>query len=674
MSRAIPPPHRAIRLLSLASPFGVARRRRKTTALAVHCPGLRMPPHRAAMRSEYACRQSAHPTTRASHAHCAMRDSSSGTCQECGVLSVRAFLLVIIMCLIGSAYIVYKYFGLPVPKAYAGKMLLPSTIGLALTFCQFLTVLMSFDLKLPGGVSATSSVSKIALLDIPVMKVDCMTSSVNFLQQYTFRLIAPLIILIVFFGNWLASDILSRITRGYVAQMSLDQTCNVCGLILQAFYIPLCKVALNYYECRSHTDAPDTLVAYPAVICGSDEHHAAMPLAIIGIAVYVFGIYALFLWAIIVAPRRYGVSISFRNRFRFLVVRWRPDKWYWGMVYLTRNMLITLVRVVVPNDAVLQCAMMLFVLMITMLMQAGHRPWRDNRNNHTDLLLTISLCFMIVLCFSFVPDKHWRTSDSGDTSTDFLEAIIVGLLVIVSFAFAACLSAAAWMWRQREFNMIMHKLAITELAVHFKDLGDKLVATDIERLTCFFGNFAEVEIFDLQSALALFTSPTRRRSSVDGAVFGRISALRQSGRRSVARSIVSDGFAQDGDEETQAQMTKMPSLLRLQSGESLGTIAAKTTTRTNSSTSLDNTFANSTTEGEGQELTCAGRPHIGVKPLRKDTFDLREDVRKERDHPPSASRVRFPDPPAAAPEGLMLWSDVDGQVELSPCAAHYAKV
>jgi len=101
------------------------------------------------------------------------------------------------------------------------------------------------------------------------------------------------------------------------------------------------KHVVTYFECAPNpgSTTPDTLANYRDVICDSDERNSAMPAMLFGLLVYCFGFYLLNCYLAWVAPIQWNDS-RFRQYARFLVNRWRPDFWWWGVALLTRNVLV----------------------------------------------------------------------------------------------------------------------------------------------------------------------------------------------------------------------------------------------------------------------------------------------------------------------------------------------
>lgn len=111
-----------------------------------------------------------------------------------------------------------------------------------------------------------------------------------------------------------------------------------------------------------------------------------------GVLLYVVGIYLTFGYATYVAPRSYD-NVSFRERWKFLLNRWRPATWYWGMFMLSRNLLVAMSRLVssMPETQLVYLAV---VTMLAMSLMTCWWPWRLNLLNYFDLVSCILLCMI----------------------------------------------------------------------------------------------------------------------------------------------------------------------------------------------------------------------------------------------------------------------------------------
>lgn len=137
------------------------------------------------------------------------------------------------------------------------------------------------------------------------------------------------------------------------------------------------------------------MAKYKDILCDSAERDKAIAPMALGLVVYVIGFYLSFCHAAYTAPKRW-TDVAFRECWKFMLTRWRPDVWYWGVVVMSRNLLVAIAGVVASEprvQLVYVCAVVTLVLAIT----AVYQPWRAPPLNHYDVLSSIVLVFIGIL-------------------------------------------------------------------------------------------------------------------------------------------------------------------------------------------------------------------------------------------------------------------------------------
>lgn len=128
---------------------------------------------------------------------------------------------------------------------------------------------------------------------------------------------------------------------------------------------------------------------YRNVFCESEQHKSATAPMAIGMMLYVITFYAMFLWAAYRAPARW-MDYTFRERCKFILIRWRPDVYFWGCVVMTRNLVVALVAVM-SHDPRVQILLVVCIVLFVMTITAVWQPWRAQVLNHFDVCLSVVL-------------------------------------------------------------------------------------------------------------------------------------------------------------------------------------------------------------------------------------------------------------------------------------------
>merc|ERR1719421_2675777 len=108
----------------------------------------------------------------------------------------------------------------------------------------------------------------------------------------------------------------------------------------------------------------------------------------------------MFLVACIQAPSHW-MDVAFRERWKFMLQRWRPDVYYWGSVVMTRNLLVAFAGIISMEPGV-QLKYVICVVMLTFAATGAYSPWRAPMLNHYDVSSCIVLCFIGIFGLSFL--------------------------------------------------------------------------------------------------------------------------------------------------------------------------------------------------------------------------------------------------------------------------------
>merc|ERR1719159_349579 len=95
-----------------------------------------------------------------------------------------------------------------------------------------------------------------------------------------------------------------------------------------------------------------------------------------GVLVYVVVFFSVYVWVIVQAPNKYQDSASFRLRAHFLLNKWHPERWFWGILFVARNLMCSLIPSLTTDGSV-QVLSMFLVMFIYFLASATCSPWRD---------------------------------------------------------------------------------------------------------------------------------------------------------------------------------------------------------------------------------------------------------------------------------------------------------
>lgn len=263
----------------------------------------------------------------------------------------------------------------------------------------------------------------------------CYVGNEGMSPNYLPGLMMPVAITGMMLSLWGISQLLARVAPRF-APMKMDQSINALGMVLMSMYIAVCKAVFNLFECRTNPSAPDTLRSHDGFLCFGDDVMDMMPAAVLGALLYIVAFGALYLWVIARAPAAYQNDAAFRLRTDFLLRRWHPESWFWGIFFLMRNLACSLVPSITTDGS--QQIMLMYVLVLPMFVaQVRAWPWRDELANQHDLIMVASLLITLVIALALqVPTESsdsWTHLLEVLSTLTFLSALIICLGILFNF-------------------------------------------------------------------------------------------------------------------------------------------------------------------------------------------------------------------------------------------------
>ena len=136
-------------------------------------------------------------------------------------------------------------------------------------------------------------------------------------------------------------------------------------------------IALAPLMCYTHPNNLQSVLKYPNVICGSEQHTIMLIGGWLLLVFGVLGFLALCTYAAFMVPHWSAQERHHLVRcFRFLVFRFRLDSWWFGVPLLPRGPLISLPIVLATDYQSIQTIFVTLILAAFLVTQAMAWPWK----------------------------------------------------------------------------------------------------------------------------------------------------------------------------------------------------------------------------------------------------------------------------------------------------------
>mmetsp|Transcript_7355 Transcript_7355/g.15929 ORF Transcript_7355/g.15929 Transcript_7355/m.15929 type:complete len:1136 (-) Transcript_7355:147-3554(-) len=347
-----------------------------------------------------------------------------GLCNECVGGSSVPTILVVICILLGFPCLYYLING-KITSETSTMMATGISMGSLLTLTQHFSVIGQLLTNWDEPMKSIWALLAVFMFDPRFLNSGCVFGDTT---TFVGRILLPTFLL-----GWLAMFALATQMGGKagVVKESLvmvwPKVRNTMGQMFQAFYIAIAMSCILALQCYSNPNGTSSLAQHPYILCGSGDHTPFLAFSIIGMVVYLFGFGAFYITACIVIPGRSQRGLVAIQAYRFIFFRFRPEYWYWGSVFLFRNLLLTLASVLNPGNPYTGIIYLGLVAIAFLIAQCVCWPWRSNLLNTLD---TVILASMVAIVFSTLPFVEVTDVQALENTQDALLGIMVAVFVI----------------------------------------------------------------------------------------------------------------------------------------------------------------------------------------------------------------------------------------------------
>lgn len=178
--------------------------------------------------------------------------------------------------------------------------------------------------------------------------------------------------------------------------MMMDRCCNAYLLFFGLAYMLIISNTMAFFDCRrlSATETKWTLTADVSLLCYDRWWMKLLPVALTGIAVYVFGIPGL-LALHMYRNRRVLRVPRFSRRYSSLYFEFRLGVPFWGSWDKLQKVLIAVASSFLSSWVHLQAVVLLLLFLVSLLFQRLYKPMADHRDNTLEATLRVAICAVL---------------------------------------------------------------------------------------------------------------------------------------------------------------------------------------------------------------------------------------------------------------------------------------
>lgn len=270
--------------------------------------------------------------------------SSDKTCTACGAATKGGFLYPVLPLVIGPPVIlaVYKFSQDDVEKWGLPRNGLASMAFLIFINIQTIGSSKMVDMVLPtnsllpkvqGAFASTLSIDSI-------LRPACAIRG-SIVGKFVLRLLTPFWALVVFgivFGTFRALP--------FLPNLDIWVMISVYGALFNTFFITIAGYVASLFQCYVHPNGKFSVVEMPQVICFEQGEWTAMVgFAVVGALIFLVAPIALFVYLIVLIPKRFSESRNFRISTKFVARKFCADRAWWTIALLLKGLWINFTKI-----------------------------------------------------------------------------------------------------------------------------------------------------------------------------------------------------------------------------------------------------------------------------------------------------------------------------------------
>jgi len=251
----------------------------------------------------------------------------------------------------------------------------------------------------------------------------------DFKSQMIAKSCAPLAMIALCICIQLTSKALGLIKN--TLTMDPDRHLNTIMTFFFSFFTAIATLCFQLFSCNANPNGSFTMDIDAEIICyDSDAWKNMLGLAIACVIVYIVGLMSYFSYGVFLATRGRFSDKNFQKRWKFLFSKYHPDVCWFGLVCLSKGVLLNGSFSIFTSDY-FQLYFAMVVTIIYCSAVIAYRPYRHTRSNMLEVVAQLCLLFTISSLNRFADGTNGM--DFVDTITMLVSAVIVPLGCFICF-------------------------------------------------------------------------------------------------------------------------------------------------------------------------------------------------------------------------------------------------
>jgi len=202
--------------------------------------------------------------------------------------------------------------------------------------------------------------------------------------------------------------------------LTWDSLSNAMGLVTNIAFVPVAVHSTGIFNCYDHPTGQMSMRSIPYMLCYEGEWASSMlPAGLISLLLFVVAPFALFVFLVCKATTMPNAAA----RLPFLMARFRPDTYWWGLVILSRNLALSLAMVVAPTRPFVVCFLLMSITLAYFHVVLRYNPWKYHGHSIVDGMISAAFALVLIAGIAFADTATYpntKEEDKSDASWSFL--------------------------------------------------------------------------------------------------------------------------------------------------------------------------------------------------------------------------------------------------------------